>query len=102
MVYQTVMVLLENERICAELSRPNVFGSRASARRCARHIGVMDIPRFLHVSVDCVGTNRWKWSVSDGAIEMANGHEISKRDAEFEGNAALFVLMSVPNQKRRK
>jgi hypothetical protein len=52
--------------------------------------------RLLDVNVTCVvAPNRWKWAVSEGAVEIACGYETSRETAQIEGDSALFALLSI-------
>jgi hypothetical protein len=51
--------------------------------------------RLLEVSVIPCGFNRWKWSVMDRETEIACGYELSRKEAQTKGDAALFMLLSV-------
>jgi hypothetical protein len=57
--------------------------------------------RLLEVSVLAIEPMRWRWCVSHGEIELADGYEDSREGAQSRGDTTLFGLLSNPRRQRR-
>jgi hypothetical protein len=51
--------------------------------------------RLLDVDVTALEPTRWKWVISDKSFEVSHGYATSRETAQFEGNNALFALLSI-------
>jgi hypothetical protein len=55
------------------------------------------VERVLEVLVvPSSGLKRWKWRVVERQKEIASGYETTRKDAQSEGDAMLFALLSLP------
>lgn len=50
--------------------------------------------RLLDVDVRAVEPTRWRWAVSEENFELLHGYATSRETAQFEGDSALFILLS--------
>lgn len=50
--------------------------------------------RLLDVDVTVVEPTLWKWTISERSIEVSHGYATSRETAQFDGNTALFKLLS--------
>ena len=50
---------------------------------------------MLDVDVTALEPKLWKWAISDKNFEVSHGHATSRETAQFEGNNALFALLSI-------
>jgi len=55
------------------------------------------VERVLEVLVvPSSGLKLWKWRVVERQKEIASGYETTRKDAQSEGDAMLFALLSLP------
>jgi hypothetical protein len=51
--------------------------------------------RLLDVDVAALEPTLWKWAIIDKNCEVSHGYATSRETAQFEGNNALFALLSI-------
>lgn len=67
-------------------------------RRRDAHVDVMANSlsvRLLDVDVTALEPTLWKWAITDKNFEVSHGYATSRETAQFEGNNALFALLSI-------
>lgn len=52
-------------------------------------------PRLLEVTVTPQEAALWKWHISEADVELEHGYARSKAAAQFQGDDALFAMLSV-------
>ena len=51
--------------------------------------------RLLDVDITALKPALWKWAISEKSLEVSHGYATSRETAQFEGNNALFALLSI-------
>jgi len=50
---------------------------------------------LLDVTVTAQEPTRWRWHISEHAVEVMHGYATSRETAQIDGDSALFKLLSV-------
>jgi hypothetical protein len=51
--------------------------------------------RLLEVTVTLQQQSLWKWDISEANLEIAYGYAPTREIAQFEGDSALFAMLTV-------